>query len=133
MVEEDGDLDEIELTDDQNRIELLETQLKDAAKQAAVQAQEYVDVLQAQKDKLSLFTKGQNKVIAKAVEAAEADWSEGISLRVQGLPLSWSPAMVAKKIIDPKFVHPQGIADFIPTTDNHGNIRRWDGAMVPPV
>ena len=137
MVEKDGDLDEPELTPDQKRIAELEMKLQvtqeDAVKQAAVTARAYVDALQEQKDKLAKLTKSRNKAIVKAVEVAAVDWTEGISLRVAALPLSWSPFMVAKKIRDPEFVHPRGVADFIPSTDDNGNLRRWDGVMVPLV
>lgn len=131
MVEQDGDLDEPELTPDQKRISKLQAAQENAAKQAAVIAQEHVDALQVLKDKIAQLTKSRNKAITKGVEAAQADWAEGHALRVAALPTSWSPSMVAKKIRDPKFVHPQGIADFIPSTDDAGNLRRWGGDMVP--
>jgi hypothetical protein len=39
--------------------------------------------------------------------------------------------MVAKKILDPKFQHPQGIADFVAKTDENGNVLRYNGELVP--
>ena len=51
--------------------------------------------------------------VEREVDKHELAWTGAIADRVAALPLSWSPSMVAKKIRDPEFVHPGGLADFI--------------------
>lgn len=77
------------------------------------------------------MNKGQNTRVSKAVKQSQEDWTVAISDVVAKLPASWAPSIVAKKIVDPDFVHPNGIADFQAKIDDNGNVVRYNGELVP--
>jgi hypothetical protein len=82
-------------------------------------------------EQIETLRSGQTARINKAVRRAESAWTTAIVKRVSKLPISWSAGDIAKKIADPEYVHPRGIADFIPMIDKNGNVVRIDGELVP--
>ena len=98
----------------------------------AVKAQEkHAAEVSVLKDRINDLVKGQNTRVKKTVEASRESWTAAITQRVKNLPASWAPGMVARKIEDPEFVHPGGIAEFAARVDENGNVVRFDGALVP--
>jgi hypothetical protein len=53
--------------------------------------------------------------IEEQLDTLELRWTGDIADRVAKLPLSWAPSFVAKRIRDPKFTHPRGLRDCMPS------------------
>ena len=98
---------------------------------ASCQTHSYKAETEKLQGQIKTLQDGQNGRVKKAVRKAEKAWTTAIADRVRRLPVSWSSGHIASKIVDPNYVHPRGIAAFTPRIDEHGNVVRVDGEMVP--
>lgn len=115
----------------QEKIEQLEKSLELHRAEATKKDDAHTTEVRGLTDKITEITKGENTSVKKAVNKTHESWTAAIADRVAKLPASWAPGMVAKKIVDPDFMHPQGVADFQAKIDENNNVVRHDGDLVP--